>query len=102
MTVDLDQSIGRRLKLGDLQILSGVVQQGSMAKAAANLRMSQPAVSEAIANLEAALGVRRGLRIVAAIRAVRDAAHFVEGRHTTGCGCFGCRHLRLRGLSVAR
>src|SRR5215475_8618578 len=58
MTIELDQRIGRRLKLRDLQILSNVVQQGSMAKAAASLRMSQPTVSEAIANLEAALKVR--------------------------------------------
>lgn len=50
--------IGRRLKLRDLQILSAVVQWGSMAKAAAHLAMSQPAVSEAIASLEDALRVR--------------------------------------------
>jgi len=50
--------IGRRLKLRDLQILSAVVQWGSMAKAAAHLAMSQPAVSEAIAGLEDALRVR--------------------------------------------
>jgi DNA-binding transcriptional LysR family regulator len=50
--------IGRRLKLRDLHILSAVVQWGSMAKAATHLAMSQPAVSESIANLEAALRVR--------------------------------------------
>ncbi|AIO35422.1 bacterial regulatory helix-turn-helix, lysR family protein [Burkholderia cenocepacia] len=50
--------IGRRMKLRDLYILSAVVRWGSMAKAASHLGMSQPAVSEAIANLEAALGVR--------------------------------------------
>jgi DNA-binding transcriptional LysR family regulator len=50
--------IGRRMKLRDLYILSAVVRWGSMAKAAAHLGMSQPAVSEAIASLEAALGVR--------------------------------------------
>ena len=50
--------IGRRLKLRDLHILSAVVHLGSMAKAAAHLAMSQPAVSEAIANLEDALRVR--------------------------------------------
>jgi len=53
-----ESRIGRRLKLRDLHILSTVVQWGSMAKAAARLAMSQPAVSEAIANLEAALRVR--------------------------------------------
>ena len=50
--------IGRRLKLRDLDILSAVVQWGSMAKAASHLAMSQPAVSESIANLEDALRVR--------------------------------------------
>jgi DNA-binding transcriptional LysR family regulator len=50
--------IGRRLRLRDLHILSTVVQWGSMAKAAAHLAMSQPAVSEAIASLEDALRVR--------------------------------------------
>jgi DNA-binding transcriptional LysR family regulator len=53
-----ESRIGRRLRLRDLHILSTVVQWGSMAKAASHLAMSQPAVSEAIASLEAALGVR--------------------------------------------
>src|SRR6267142_3083756 len=57
-TPDWESRIGRRLRLRDLHILSAVVQWGSMAKAASHLAMSQPAVSEAIANLEAALGVR--------------------------------------------
>src|SRR5919197_1517281 len=58
VTSDWQSRIGRRLRLRDLHILSTVVQWGSMAKAASHLAMSQPAVSEAIANLEAALGVR--------------------------------------------
>src|SRR6267378_552596 len=57
-TPDWQSRIGRRLRLRDLHILSNVVQWGSMAKAASHLAMSQPAVSEAIASLEAALGVR--------------------------------------------
>src|SRR5712692_8089560 len=57
-TPDWESRIGRRLRLRDLHILTTVVQWGSMAKAASHLAMSQPAVSEAIANLEAALGVR--------------------------------------------
>jgi DNA-binding transcriptional LysR family regulator len=56
-TPDWQNRIGRRLRLRDLHILSAVVQWGSMAKAASHLAMSQPAVSEAIASLEAALGV---------------------------------------------
>ena len=53
-----ESRIGRRLKLRDLHILSIVVQWGSMAKAASQLAMSQPAVSESVASLEATLGVR--------------------------------------------
>src|SRR5215207_6439015 len=50
--------IDQRLKLRELQVLSAVVECGSMARAGNQLHMSQPAVSAAIANLEAALGVR--------------------------------------------
>src|SRR3989441_13050180 len=57
-TPDWESRIARRLRLRDLHILSTVVKSGSMAKAASGLAMSQPAVSEAIASLEAALGVR--------------------------------------------
>lgn len=53
-----DRRIDRRLKLRELQVLSAVVECGSMVKAAGQLGMSQPAVSAAVANLEAALGVR--------------------------------------------
>lgn len=55
---DWDNRIGRRLKLRDLHILSVVVRRGSMAKAASHLDTSQSVVSEAIASLEAALGIR--------------------------------------------
>lgn len=50
--------VDRRFKLRELHVLSAVVDAGSMVKAAAQLGMSQPAVSAAIANLETALGVR--------------------------------------------
>jgi DNA-binding transcriptional LysR family regulator len=50
--------IGRRLKLRDLHILLSVVQLCSMAKAAAALAISQPAVSKAIADMEHAVGLR--------------------------------------------
>jgi DNA-binding transcriptional LysR family regulator len=56
--MEWESRIGRRVRLRDLHILSCVVQAGSMAKAATRLRMSQPSISEAIANLEAALRVR--------------------------------------------
>jgi DNA-binding transcriptional LysR family regulator len=48
----------RRLKLRDLHILLVVAQRGSMAKAASELAISQPAVSRAIADMEHALGLR--------------------------------------------
>lgn len=50
--------ISRRLKLRDLHLFFAVVRAGSMAKAASQLGMSQPSVSEAIASLEHALGVK--------------------------------------------
>ncbi len=56
--IDWESQIGRRLKLRDLHVFSTVVQRGSMAKAAQQLGVSQPAVSEVIADLEHALGVR--------------------------------------------
>jgi DNA-binding transcriptional LysR family regulator len=52
-----DDHILHRLKLRDLRILLAVTQTGSMAKAAAQLATSQPAVSRAIADMEVTLGV---------------------------------------------
>jgi DNA-binding transcriptional LysR family regulator len=53
----LDDRIKRRLKLRDLNILTTVIQSGSMGKAAAALAMTQSAVSKSIADLEHTLGV---------------------------------------------
>src|SRR6266700_5380697 len=58
VTMEWETRLGRRLRVRDLYILSTVVKSGSMAKAARQLAMSQPAVSEAIANLEHLLKVR--------------------------------------------
>src|SRR5580700_3878573 len=55
--VQSDQ-IERRLKLRELRILLAVVQAGSMAKGAAELGISQPNVSKAIADLEHAFGLQ--------------------------------------------
>ncbi len=55
--VDWESQIGRRLKLRDLHAFFTVVQSGSMTKAAAQLGVSPPAVSQIIADLEHALGV---------------------------------------------
>jgi len=54
---DWEGHIGRRLKLRDLHVFFAVVQLGSMAKAANHLRVSPPAVSQIIADLEHTLGV---------------------------------------------
>jgi DNA-binding transcriptional LysR family regulator len=56
--IDWDSQIGRRLRLRDLHVLFTVAQDGSMSKAAARLGVSTPTVSEVIADLEHALGVR--------------------------------------------
>jgi DNA-binding transcriptional LysR family regulator len=50
--------VGRRLKLRDLHILLAVAKYGSMGKAAADLTISQPSVSKAIAEVEHAIGLR--------------------------------------------
>jgi DNA-binding transcriptional LysR family regulator len=56
--IDWESQIGRQLRLRDLHAFFTVVRCGSMAKAAAKLGVSQPAVSKVIADLEHALGVR--------------------------------------------
>jgi DNA-binding transcriptional LysR family regulator len=86
--MDTDDRISNRLKVSDLRLLSAVVQSGGMAKAAAQLNVSQPAVSKAIAALERTLGVRlldrnsRGVEPTPYGRAIlrRGAAIFDELR----------------------
>lgn len=56
--IDWEGQIGRHLRLRDLHAFFTVVQCRSMAKAALQLGVSQPAVSKVIADLEHALGVR--------------------------------------------
>lgn len=50
--------LSRRLRFRDLQVFLTVAQQGSMGKAATQLGMTQPSVSELISGLEAAIGAR--------------------------------------------
>src|SRR5215813_13978249 len=52
-----DRSIARRLRLRDLLVFVSVAEHKSMAKAAADLGITQPSVSEAIADLEHTYGV---------------------------------------------
>jgi DNA-binding transcriptional LysR family regulator len=56
--IDWENQIGRRLRFRDLHVFFTVVRLGSMAKAAADLGVAPPTVSEVIADLERALGVR--------------------------------------------
>src|SRR4029079_5790917 len=49
---------GRRIRLHDLDVFERVAERRSMAKAAADLGVAQPTVSEAIACLEDTYGVR--------------------------------------------
>jgi DNA-binding transcriptional LysR family regulator len=56
--LEWDARVGRRLRLRDLHVFLTVVQHGSMAKGAARLGISTPRVSEIIAELEQALGVK--------------------------------------------
>src|SRR4026209_1776887 len=54
---DWERRIGRQLKLRDLHVLMAVVRHGSMARAASYLSVTQPAVSQSIADLERVCGV---------------------------------------------
>ena len=56
--MDWSDRIGRRVKLRDLHILMAIADTGSMAKAAARLGISHPAVSKTISDIEGVLGVR--------------------------------------------
>ena len=57
--MDWDEGrLGRRLKLRDLNVLMTVARCGSMGKAAAQLGVSQPAISRTVVDMEHALGVR--------------------------------------------
>src|SRR5215813_1677607 len=53
-----EQRLGRHLKLRELNVLLTVARCGSMGKAAAQLSVSQSAISKAIADMEYTLGVR--------------------------------------------
>jgi DNA-binding transcriptional LysR family regulator len=56
--MDWAERIGRRIRLRDLHILLAVAEQGSMAKAAAQLSVSHPVISKTVAEMERTLGLR--------------------------------------------
>jgi DNA-binding transcriptional LysR family regulator len=107
--MDWESRIGRRVRLRDLHALSAVIQSGSMAKAAKELGVTQSAVSQMIADLEAALRVRlldrspRGVaatiygdillkRSRAALDELKQGIHEIEflTDHATGQVRVGC------------
>lgn len=79
--MDIETRIGRRLRLRDLHILLAAVQNGSMAKAATALSMSQPAVSKAIAEMEHLLGVRVLERSARGVEPTRYGLALVRRAH---------------------
>ena len=56
--IDWGSQIGRRLKMRDLHVFFTVAQRGSMGRAAAELGVSPPTISEVISDLEHGLGVK--------------------------------------------
>jgi DNA-binding transcriptional LysR family regulator len=58
MPMDLIDRVAQRLKLRDLRLLDSIVRSKSIARAAAQLNLTQPAVSKALSELEHMLGVR--------------------------------------------
>jgi DNA-binding transcriptional LysR family regulator len=79
----LQDRVSHRLKLRDLRLLLSVMEIGSMAKAAAQLNLTQSGVSKAIADIEHTLGVRlfdrtsRGVELTLYGRALRKCGNAV-------------------------
>jgi len=120
IVMDWESRLGRRLRVRDLYILATVVKWGSMAKAAQQLGMTQPAVSGAVANLEHVLRVRlldrnpRGIeptfyaeallkRASAVFDDLTEAAREIEflADPTTGQVKVGCAESFMAGLLPA-
>src|SRR3569623_502982 len=106
---DRSKRLHHDMKLRDLHILSAVVMRGSMAKAAADLGISQPAISESGSKLEAATKSRlldrttRGVEATvfgtALLRRAKVAFYELEqglnevetlADHSKGEVCVGC------------
>jgi len=115
--IETDSQLSRRLRLRDLHVFRTAARLGSMAKAASELGVTQPAVSEVIAGLEHALGVRlldrtrRGVeptpfgeallkRSVAAFDEIRQAVRDIEflSDPTVGELRIGCPESVAAGL----
>jgi DNA-binding transcriptional LysR family regulator len=90
----LRMRLGRSLKLRDLHTLTVVAELGSMAKAATFLSITQPAVSQAIADLERFAGIRlldRGPRGV--VLTVAGEAMVARGRQALDTLDLGMRDI---------
>jgi DNA-binding transcriptional LysR family regulator len=113
----LNDRIGGRLRLRDLNIFLVVVKERSMSRAAVQLAISQPVVSKAIADMEYELGAplldrgRRGVeptpygralikRIVAAFDELRQGVKDIESLldPTTGEARIGCTETLATGI----
>lgn len=89
--MDADARLARRLKLHELHALLAAAQTGSLAKAAGQLALTQPAISKTVAVLEAKLGLRlldrtgRGVAPTAEgkVLIARALNIFAELRHVT-------------------
>ena len=55
---DWENWIGRHLRLRDLHVFATVAKEGSMARAAQRLGITQPAISKVVADLEYTLKIR--------------------------------------------
>ena len=73
---DWENWIGRHLRLRDLHVFATVAKEGSMARAAQRLGITQPAISKVVADLEYTLKIRlldrgrRGVELTAYGRAL--------------------------------
>ena len=76
---DWNQRVARRLKLRDLHVFSTVAECGGMAKAAARLHVSPPAVSQVIADLEQGLGVKLFDRTAQGVEPTRYGKALLRG-----------------------
>jgi DNA-binding transcriptional LysR family regulator len=117
---DWERRIGPQLKLRDLHVLISVAQHGSMAKAALHLSVTQPAISQAIADLERVVGVQlvdrgpRGLELTSygerllkrtteAFDALKQGTRDIEYLSDPGTGevCIGADMSYIAGGFVA-
>lgn len=85
MRNDWQGRLGRQVKLRELRVLLAIAEEGSFRKAAAQLHITQPAITMAVADLENTLGVRlfertsRGVAPTAHGEAIILRAHAIFG-----------------------